>query len=63
MSFNTPELPLFTLLDVEKAFPIEGRAAPHQKAAMDGIRLTLKAGQSAGAGGRETDRANRPWCG
>lgn len=44
MNLPAPELPLFTLLDVEKAFPIEG-GRRHIKA-LDGIRLTLRAGQS-----------------
>lgn len=39
-----PSLPLFSLLDVEKAFAIEG-GRRHIKA-LDGIRLTLQAGQS-----------------
>ena len=37
-------LPLFSLLDVEKSFPIEG--GRRQLKALDGIRLTLRAGES-----------------
>lgn len=39
-----PELPLFSLLDIEKSFPIDqGR---RRLRALDGIRLTVRAGES-----------------
>ncbi|MCL5741808.1 MAG: ABC transporter ATP-binding protein [Betaproteobacteria bacterium] len=37
-------LPLFSLLDVEKSFPVDG--GRRQLRALDGIRLTLQAGES-----------------
>lgn len=41
---STPDLPLFSLQDVEKAYPIDqGRRALK---ALDGVRLTLRAGES-----------------
>lgn len=38
------ELPLFSLLDVEKSFPID--SGRRQLKALDGVRLTLRAGES-----------------
>lgn len=40
----TTGLPLFTLLDVEKSFPLDG--GRRQLRALDGIRLTLRPGES-----------------
>lgn len=41
---RNPGLPLFSLLDVEKSFPIDG--GRRQLKALDGIRLTLHPGES-----------------